>query len=61
MFMVSDELIVKPLSPILSISLLSKFNVAISDIKERIVCMGEKEVKGNNPVHTELLPHLHQS
>ncbi|RWR83864.1 hypothetical protein CKAN_01263800 [Cinnamomum micranthum f. kanehirae] len=43
MFMVTDGLIVKPLSPISSISLLSKFNIAISDIEERIVCMGEKE------------------
>ncbi|XXG62184.1 hypothetical protein AAC387_Pa05g0599 [Persea americana] len=43
MFMVTDELIVKPLSPISSISLLRKFNIPISDIEERIVCMGEKE------------------
>eukprot|EP00268_Persea_americana_P057950 TRINITY_DN6978_c0_g1_i1.p1 TRINITY_DN6978_c0_g1~~TRINITY_DN6978_c0_g1_i1.p1 ORF type:complete len:286 (+),score=50.53 TRINITY_DN6978_c0_g1_i1:87-860(+) len=43
MFMVTDELVVKPLSPISSISLLSKFNIPISDIEERIVRMGEKE------------------
>ncbi|XXG62187.1 hypothetical protein AAC387_Pa05g0601 [Persea americana] len=42
-FMVTNELIVKPLSPISSISLLSKFNIPISDIEERIVRMGEKE------------------
>ncbi|RWR83861.1 hypothetical protein CKAN_01263500 [Cinnamomum micranthum f. kanehirae] len=43
MFMVTDELIVKPLSPISSISLLRKFNIPVSDIEEQIVCIGEKE------------------
>ncbi|XXG62173.1 hypothetical protein AAC387_Pa05g0593 [Persea americana] len=43
MFMVTDELVVKPLSPMLGISFLSNFNIPVSDIEERIVCMGEKE------------------
>ena len=45
MFMVTDELVVKPLSPMLGISFLSNFNIPVSDIEERIVCMGKKEVK----------------
>ncbi|RWR83870.1 hypothetical protein CKAN_01264500 [Cinnamomum micranthum f. kanehirae] len=43
MFMVTDELAVKPLSTVSGISLLSKFNIPISDIEEQIVCIGEKE------------------
>ncbi|XXG62170.1 hypothetical protein AAC387_Pa05g0591 [Persea americana] len=43
MFMVTDELDVKPLSPMLGISFLSNFNIPVSDIEERIVCMGKKE------------------
>ena len=44
-FMVTDELVVKPLSPILGICLLSNFNMIVSDIEEQIACTGEKEVK----------------
>ncbi|RWR83865.1 hypothetical protein CKAN_01263900 [Cinnamomum micranthum f. kanehirae] len=43
MFMVTDELVVKPLSPILGLSLLGNFHIPVSDIEEQIVCMGEKE------------------
>ncbi|RWR83868.1 hypothetical protein CKAN_01264300 [Cinnamomum micranthum f. kanehirae] len=43
MFMVTVELAVKPLSTMSGISLLSKFNIPISDIEEQIVCIGEKE------------------
>ncbi|XXG62176.1 hypothetical protein AAC387_Pa05g0594 [Persea americana] len=43
MFMVTDELAVKPLSTMSGISLLTKFNIPISDIEEQIVCIGEKE------------------
>lgn len=49
MFMVTDDLVVEPLSPI---SVLRKFNIPISDIEEQDVHIGEKEVKGNIPVHT---------
>ncbi|RWR83873.1 hypothetical protein CKAN_01264900 [Cinnamomum micranthum f. kanehirae] len=42
-FMVTDELVVKPLSPILGIPLVSNFNIPVSEIEEQIVYMGEKE------------------
>eukprot|EP00268_Persea_americana_P057951 TRINITY_DN6978_c0_g1_i2.p1 TRINITY_DN6978_c0_g1~~TRINITY_DN6978_c0_g1_i2.p1 ORF type:complete len:257 (+),score=44.69 TRINITY_DN6978_c0_g1_i2:298-1068(+) len=42
-FMVTDELVVKPLSPISGISLLTNFNIPASDIEEQIVWIGEKE------------------
>eukprot|EP00268_Persea_americana_P034015 TRINITY_DN3365_c0_g1_i2.p1 TRINITY_DN3365_c0_g1~~TRINITY_DN3365_c0_g1_i2.p1 ORF type:complete len:385 (-),score=59.07 TRINITY_DN3365_c0_g1_i2:651-1805(-) len=42
-FMEIDELAVKPLSTMSGISLLSKFNIPISDIEEQVVCIGEKE------------------
>ncbi|XXG89329.1 hypothetical protein AAC387_Pa12g1355 [Persea americana] len=43
MFMVTEELIVKPLSTILGISVLNKFNIPISDLEERVVSVGEEE------------------
>ncbi|RWR83872.1 hypothetical protein CKAN_01264800 [Cinnamomum micranthum f. kanehirae] len=43
LFMVTDELVVKPLSPMLGVSFLSNFNIPASDIEEQIVWMGEKE------------------
>lgn len=48
MFMVIEELIVKPLSTILGISVLSEFNIPISDSEERVVSVGEEEVKRSN-------------
>ena len=48
MFMVTEELIVKPLSTILGISVLNKFNIPISDLEERVVSVGEEEVKRSN-------------
>lgn len=44
-FMVTDELLVKPLSSISCLSLLNQFNLPLSDLEERFVSMGEEEVK----------------
>ena len=44
-FMVTDELIVKPLSTISGISLFNQCNIPISDLEERVVSVGDKEVK----------------
>lgn len=49
MFTVTDELIVKPLSPISGISLINKFSFPISDLEEVVVSVGEMEVKLNKP------------
>ncbi|RWR96786.1 hypothetical protein CKAN_02618800 [Cinnamomum micranthum f. kanehirae] len=43
MFMVSDELIVKPLSTISGISLFNQFNIPINDLEEHVVSVGEEE------------------
>lgn len=43
-FMVTDELNVKPFSPMSVISLLSKFNFPMSDLEECNVSVGEEEV-----------------
>ena len=59
-FMEIDELAVKPLSTMSGISLLSKFNIPISDIEEQVVCIGEKEVKENNSIH-KLILYLQQN
>lgn len=48
MFMVTDELIVKPLSPISGISLLNGLNINNNDLEERFVKVGKEEVKQNN-------------
>eukprot|EP00268_Persea_americana_P069202 TRINITY_DN9789_c0_g2_i6.p1 TRINITY_DN9789_c0_g2~~TRINITY_DN9789_c0_g2_i6.p1 ORF type:complete len:429 (+),score=62.38 TRINITY_DN9789_c0_g2_i6:166-1452(+) len=42
-FMVTDELLVKPLSSISCLSLLNQFNLPLSDLEERFVNMGEEE------------------
>ncbi|KAF9618776.1 hypothetical protein IFM89_002644 [Coptis chinensis] len=42
MFMVTDELIVEPLSPISSVSFVNKLGVPLSELEERIVSVGEK-------------------
>ncbi|RWR96791.1 hypothetical protein CKAN_02619300 [Cinnamomum micranthum f. kanehirae] len=42
-FMVTDELLVKPLSSISCLSLLNQFNLPLSDLEERFVSMGEEE------------------
>ncbi|KAA8536578.1 hypothetical protein F0562_029056 [Nyssa sinensis] len=43
MFMVTDNLIIKPLSPILGISLINILNIPLSDIGERKVTMNEDQ------------------
>lgn len=43
-FMVTDELIVKPLSTVSGISLLNQFSLPISDLDERIVSVRQDEV-----------------
>ncbi|XP_059648241.1 uncharacterized protein LOC132294410 isoform X3 [Cornus florida] len=43
MFMVTDNLIITPLSPISGLSLINKSNIPISDIVEREVTIGEEE------------------
>ncbi|KAF8378716.1 hypothetical protein HHK36_030065 [Tetracentron sinense] len=43
MFMVTDDLVVTPLSSISAISLLDSLNVPISDVEERVVTVGNKE------------------
>ncbi|KAF9603537.1 hypothetical protein IFM89_037018, partial [Coptis chinensis] len=48
MFMVTDELIVEPLSPISSVSFVNKLGVPLSELEERIVSVGEKEAKTIN-------------
>lgn len=48
MFTVTDELIVKPLSPVSGISFINKFGFQISDLEEVVVSVGEMEVKFNN-------------
>ncbi|XXG89324.1 hypothetical protein AAC387_Pa12g1353 [Persea americana] len=42
-FMVTEELIVKPLSTISGISFLSQFNIPVSDLEEQVVIVGEEE------------------
>eukprot|EP00268_Persea_americana_P048959 TRINITY_DN520_c0_g1_i5.p1 TRINITY_DN520_c0_g1~~TRINITY_DN520_c0_g1_i5.p1 ORF type:complete len:504 (-),score=80.11 TRINITY_DN520_c0_g1_i5:688-2199(-) len=42
-FMVTDELIVKPLSSISGVSLLSRLNININDLEERFVTVGKAE------------------
>ena len=46
-FMVTDELIVKPLSSISGVSLLSRLNININDLEERFVTVGKAEVRQN--------------
>ncbi|XXG89338.1 hypothetical protein AAC387_Pa12g1360 [Persea americana] len=43
MFMVTDKLIVKPLSPISGVSLLNRSNININDLEERFVKVGKEE------------------
>ncbi|RWR83866.1 hypothetical protein CKAN_01264000 [Cinnamomum micranthum f. kanehirae] len=64
LFMVTDELVVKPLSPMLGVSFLSNFNIPVSDIEEQIVWMGEKEAMSllgasliSNSVLTDVFYH----
>ena len=47
-FMVTEELIVKPLSTISGIYFLSQFNIPVSDLEEQVVIVGEEEVKRSN-------------
>ncbi|XXG89326.1 hypothetical protein AAC387_Pa12g1354 [Persea americana] len=47
-FMVTDELIVKPLSTISGISLFKQFNIPINDLEEQVVSVREEEVKRSN-------------
>ncbi|KAF8397800.1 hypothetical protein HHK36_016723 [Tetracentron sinense] len=42
-FMVTDDLVVTPFSPISAISLLDSLNVPISDVEERLVTVSKKE------------------
>eukprot|EP00268_Persea_americana_P066050 TRINITY_DN8915_c0_g1_i8.p1 TRINITY_DN8915_c0_g1~~TRINITY_DN8915_c0_g1_i8.p1 ORF type:complete len:197 (-),score=30.78 TRINITY_DN8915_c0_g1_i8:164-754(-) len=42
-FMVTDELIVKPLSTISGISLFKQFNIPINDLEEQVVSVREEE------------------
>lgn len=51
MFVVTDDLSVKPLSPMSGISLVSKLGISISDLEEHVVSVGKDEVKQNDPVH----------
>lgn len=51
MFMVTDELKVNRLSPMSGISLPNTLEISMSDIEERVVSMGEEEVKFNTPVN----------
>lgn len=51
MFMVTDEVKVNRLSPMSGISLLNTLEIVMSDIEERVVSMGEEEVKFNTPVN----------
>lgn len=44
-FMVTDELVVKPLSPISVISLVSGFNIPFSDLEELTITVYEEEVR----------------
>ncbi|KAF8394969.1 hypothetical protein HHK36_018908 [Tetracentron sinense] len=46
-FMVTDDLVVTPFSPISAISLLDSLNVPISDVEERVVTVSKKEVGTN--------------
>lgn len=49
MFTVTDELIVKPLSPISGISFINKFSFPISDLEGVVASVGEMEIKLNKP------------
>lgn len=51
MFTVTDELKVNRLSPMSGISLPNTLEIVMSDIEERVVSMGEEEVKFNTPVN----------
>ncbi|KAG5009857.1 hypothetical protein JHK87_018372 [Glycine soja] len=43
MFMATDDLVVAPMSPISGLSLLSRLNIPLSDLKEKVVVIGIKE------------------
>lgn len=44
MFMVEDSLIVRPVSPILNVSVLNQLSVPFNDIEVRVVNVGKQEV-----------------
>lgn len=43
MFMVTDELVVEPLSPISCVSFLSRLKISTDDLEERVISVGKKE------------------
>jgi len=46
-FMVTDDLVVTPMSSIDGISYLERMNVPLNDVEEMVVNIGQKEVKGS--------------
>ena len=44
MFTVTDSLMIRPISPILSLSILNEMKVPFNDIEEQIVHVGKEEV-----------------